>query len=110
MDPNKWTIKTQEAVQAAAELAQEAGNPEIHPLHLAVALFDDDDGIAKQATLKVANTETYRSILRVLRNRMRKLPTQDPAPDQVPPSKELHKVLSSAVKLQKKKGDAYLSA
>lgn len=110
MDPNKWTIKTQQAVQAAAELAQEAGNPEIHPVLLAVALFDDEDGVAKQVVLKVANVETYRSILRVLRRRMATLPTQEPAPESVPPSKDLLKVLSSAIKLQKKKADAYLSA
>lgn len=110
MDPNKWTIKTQQAVQAAAELAQEAGNPEIHPVLLAVALFDDEDGVAKQVVLKVANTETYRSILRVLRRRMATLPTQDPPPENTPPSKETRKVLTDAIKLQKKKADAYLSA
>ena len=106
MDLNKWTVKSQEALQSAMEFAQEACNPELTPLHLALALFDDEDGIAKQAALKIGNVETYRSILRVLRRRMERLPTQQPAPDQIPPSAELRKTLSNAAKLQKKKGDA----
>jgi len=110
MDLNKWTVKSQEALQSAMEFAQEAGNPELTPLHLALALFDDEDGVAKQAALKIGNVETYRSILRVLRRRMERLPTQQPAPDQIPPSAELRKTLSNAAKIQKKKGDAYLSA
>ena len=109
MDLNKWTVKSQEALQNAMEFAQEAGNPELTPLHLALALFDDEDGVAKQAVLKVNSVETYRSILRVLRRRMERLPTQQPAPDQIPPSAELRKTLSNAAKIQKKKGDAYLS-
>ncbi len=110
MDLNKWTVKSQEALQSAMEFAQEAGNPELTPLHLALALFDDEDGVAKQAALKIGNVETYRSILRVLRRRMERLPTQQPPPDQIPPSAELRKTLSNAAKIQKKKGDAYLSA
>ena len=110
MDLNKWTVKSQEALQSAMEFAQEAGNPELMPLHLALALFDDEDGVAKQAALKVGNVETYRSILRVLRRRMERLPMQQPPPDQIPPSADLRKTLSNAAKIQKKKGDAYLSA
>ena len=41
----KFTVKSQEAVQAASELAAEHGNPEILPLHLLAALVDDKDGI-----------------------------------------------------------------
>lgn len=110
MDPNKWTIKTQQAFQTAAELAQEAGNAEIHPILLAIALFEDSDGVAKQVVLKVGGVETYYSILRVLRRHMATLPTQDPPPERAPPSRDFLKIFSSAVKLQKKKSDAYLSA
>ena len=110
MDFNKWTVKSQEALQNAVEFAQEAGNPELTPLHLALALFDDEDGVAKQAVLKIGSVETFRSILRVLRRRLERLPTQQPAPDNIPPSSDLRKVISNAAKIQKKKGDAYLSA
>ena len=42
MDFNKLTIKSQEAVAAAQELARRTGNPEIYPEHLLVALLDQD--------------------------------------------------------------------
>ncbi|HXQ37952.1 MAG TPA: Clp protease N-terminal domain-containing protein, partial [Anaerolineales bacterium] len=41
----KFTVKSQEAVQAASQLAAENGNPEILPLHLLSALIDDREGI-----------------------------------------------------------------
>src|SRR5438105_3093311 len=42
MDFNKLTIKAQEAVAAAQELARRAGNPEIYPEHLLIALLDQE--------------------------------------------------------------------
>ena len=42
MDFQKLTIKSQEAVAAAQELARRAGNPEIHPEHLLLALLDQE--------------------------------------------------------------------
>ena len=40
MDFNKLTIKSQEAVAAAQELARRNGNPELYPEHLLLALLD----------------------------------------------------------------------
>jgi ATP-dependent Clp protease ATP-binding subunit ClpB len=42
MDFNKLTVKGQEAVAAAQELAQRRGNPEIYPEHLLMALLDQE--------------------------------------------------------------------
>jgi ATP-dependent Clp protease ATP-binding subunit ClpB len=42
---DKFTTKSQEAVQAASSLAMEHGNPEVLPLHLLSALLQDKDGI-----------------------------------------------------------------
>jgi ATP-dependent Clp protease ATP-binding subunit ClpB len=42
MDFNKLTIKSQEAVAAAQELARRLGNPEVYPEHLLLALLDQD--------------------------------------------------------------------
>src|SRR5262245_53029038 len=42
MDFNKLTIKAQEAIAAAQELARKRENPEIHPEHLAIALLDQE--------------------------------------------------------------------
>jgi ATP-dependent Clp protease ATP-binding subunit ClpB len=40
MDFNKLTVKSQEAVAAAQELARRTGHPEIYPEHLVLALLD----------------------------------------------------------------------
>src|SRR5439155_23021882 len=42
MDFNKLTLKSQEAVAAAQELARRMGNPELYPEHLPLALLDQE--------------------------------------------------------------------
>jgi ATP-dependent Clp protease ATP-binding subunit ClpB len=42
MDFTKLTIKAQEAVAAAQELARRMGNPELYPEHLLIALLDQE--------------------------------------------------------------------
>jgi ATP-dependent Clp protease ATP-binding subunit ClpB len=42
MDFNKLTLKSQEAVAGAQELARRGGFPEIHPEHLTLALLDQE--------------------------------------------------------------------
>jgi ATP-dependent Clp protease ATP-binding subunit ClpB len=42
MDFNKLTLKSQEAVAAAQELARRLGNPELYPEHLLLALLDQE--------------------------------------------------------------------
>jgi ATP-dependent Clp protease ATP-binding subunit ClpB len=42
MDFNRLTIKSQEAVGAAMEMARRRGNPEVYPEHLCLALLDQE--------------------------------------------------------------------
>jgi ATP-dependent Clp protease ATP-binding subunit ClpB len=42
---DKFTLKSQEAVQRAVALANENGQPEVVPLHLLLALIEDKEGI-----------------------------------------------------------------
>jgi ATP-dependent Clp protease ATP-binding subunit ClpB len=42
VDFNKLTLKSQEAVAAAQELARRMGNPELYPEHLLLALLDQE--------------------------------------------------------------------
>ena len=42
---DKFTVKSQEALQAAQSLATENGNPEVLPLHLMAALLEDKEGV-----------------------------------------------------------------
>jgi ATP-dependent Clp protease ATP-binding subunit ClpB len=63
MDFNKLTIKSQEAVGAAQDLARRRGNPEIAPEHLLLALLDQElfadwQGLRPDVERKVAALPT----------------------------------------------------
>src|SRR5918999_2903455 len=45
LDPNRWTLKVQEAFSAAVEAAKQASNPEVTPDHLLAALLRQGEGI-----------------------------------------------------------------
>jgi ATP-dependent Clp protease ATP-binding subunit ClpB len=42
---DKFTVKSQEAIQGAVGHASENGNPEVQPLHLMAALLEDKEGV-----------------------------------------------------------------
>jgi ATP-dependent Clp protease ATP-binding subunit ClpB len=50
---DKLTVKSQEAVQSAGNLAAENGNPEILPLHILAVLLEDKEGIIVPLLQKV---------------------------------------------------------
>src|SRR5216110_2380398 len=50
---DKFTVKAQEAVQRANELASEHGNPELVPLHVLAALLEDKEGIVPPVLEKI---------------------------------------------------------
>ena len=63
MDFNKLTVKSQEAVAAAQELARRRGNPELYPEHLLLSLLDQDlfvdwQGLRPDAEAKLAARPT----------------------------------------------------
>jgi len=47
LDPQRWTVKTREAFQAATTQAAAAGNPYVTPAHLLLALLNQADGVAR---------------------------------------------------------------
>ncbi len=60
MDFNRLTVKGQEAVAAAQELARRNGNPEIYPEHLLLSLLDQElfadwQGLRAEAEQKLAS-------------------------------------------------------
>ena len=50
---DKFTVKAQEAIQRANELASEHGNPELAPIHLLAALVEDKEGIVAPVLEKI---------------------------------------------------------
>ena len=45
LDPNRWTMKTQQAVATALDLARTRNHPEVTPEHLLAALLGQEDGV-----------------------------------------------------------------
>ena len=45
MNPDRFTIKTQEALQAGQRLAEERRNPQLTPEHLLAVLLEQDSGV-----------------------------------------------------------------
>lgn len=110
MDPGKFTHKTNEALATAHELTVGAGHAQITPLHLAVALISDPSGILRQAVANAGDGEnTAQAAERVFNQVLKKLPSQSPPPDEVPPSTSLIKVIRRSQALQKSRGDSYLA-
>ena len=53
MDPNRWTLKTQEAVTQAVEAAKAQNNPEVTADHLLAALLGQAEGVVLPILAKV---------------------------------------------------------
>ena len=51
--PDKLTVKAQEAVQSAQQLAETQGHPQLVPLHLLKALLDEQQGIVRPLLEKI---------------------------------------------------------
>ncbi|XAR63790.1 hypothetical protein NMG60_11023873 [Bertholletia excelsa] len=110
MNPDKFTHKTNEALAGAHELAMNAGHAQFTPLHLAVALISDPNGIFRQAVSNAGGgEEAANSVERVFNQAMKKLPSQTPAPDEIPASTTLIKVMRRAQSSQKSRGDSHLA-
>ena len=68
---DKFTLKAQESVQRANDLASEHGNPELLPMHLLAALLEDREGIVPPIVEKIGIAvqavlnEVYREIERL---------------------------------------------
>src|SRR5688572_11575005 len=72
LDPQKMTVKSQEAIQAGLKLAESNRNPTYEPEHLILELLLQDDGIVPQV-LEAARLPLEK-FERDLRQRMDKFP------------------------------------
>jgi ATP-dependent Clp protease ATP-binding subunit ClpB len=64
MNPDRFTIKTQEAIQAAQRLGDERRNPQFTPEHLLAVLLEQEDGLVAPVLRKLgASPVTVRAQL-----------------------------------------------
>ncbi|KAM7268051.1 hypothetical protein ACFE04_010217 [Oxalis oulophora] len=109
MNPDKFTHKTNEALAGSHELAMTNGHVQFTPLHLANYLISDPSGIFRQAIANAGGESAAQSADRVFSQAMKKLPSQSPAPDEIPASSSLIKAIRRAQAAQKARGDTHLA-
>jgi ATP-dependent Clp protease ATP-binding subunit ClpB len=108
MQPDRFTVKSQEAVADALRLASSLRNPEAAPAHLLVALLAQDEGLAEPILQRVgADPASTRSRAEAAVQQLPKLSGEGTAEAQ--PSAALRNVLQQAEGEMKRKGDQYIS-
>ena len=105
MNFNKFTIKSQEAVQNAQEIATSYGNQTIEPEHLLAALVQDGQGIVTPILQKLGANDNYIKIK--INESIEKLPKVSNA--QMYASTILQKVFEQAQKEAENLKDEYIS-
>jgi ATP-dependent Clp protease ATP-binding subunit ClpB len=104
---DKFTVKAQEAVQRASQLASEHGNPELQPLHLLAALLEDKEGIVPPVLEKIGIGP--QAVLNEVYGQLEKLPKVSGEAAQATLSNEVNKLLEQAFKEASNFKDEYVS-
>jgi len=107
MQPDRFTIKSQEAIAAAGSLAERRRNPQITPEHLLVVLLEQDGGVVAPVLAKLgANLAAVRSEANAA---LEALPTVSQGGESAGPSSELVRVLRDAEGEMRELKDEYVS-
>ncbi|HXY16040.1 MAG TPA: ATP-dependent chaperone ClpB [Terriglobales bacterium] len=104
---DKFTVKAQEAVQRANELASEHGNAELMPLHILAALVEDMEGIVPPVLEKIGAGP--QAILNDAYQAMERLPKVSGAAAQPGLSQAANQLLDRAFKEADNLKDEYVS-
>ena len=104
-DPNRWTLRTQEAFRAAAQMASARHNPEVTPDHLLAALLGQQEGVVLAVLDKVGIP------ILPIRNRVEEAIARLPSAYGTEPSfsTSLREVVERAGKAMEELSDDYLS-
>ena len=104
---DKFTVKAQEAVQRANEIAAEHGNPEILPVHLLAALIEDREGIVPPVLEKLGVGPE--AVLSDVYKEIERLPKVSGGANQPQMSPALNQLLERAFKEADNFKDEYVS-
>ena len=104
---DKFTVKAQEAIQRANELAAEHGNPELMPVHVLAALVEDKEGIVPPVLEKIGIGP--QAVLHDAYEQIDRLPKVSGGATQASPSAALNKMLEQAFKEAANFKDEYVS-
>ena len=104
---DRFTLKSQEAVQAASAYASDHGNPEVLPLHVLAALLEDKDGVIVPVLEKVGVPTAQLRIRTV--EALAKLPKVSGGSAQPGMAQATQRVLDQAFKEAENFKDEYVS-
>ncbi len=108
MDASRLTSRSVEAVNAASTLAVNQGNPQVDPLHLAVALLRQERGLTPSLLTKAGADPA--AVGHALDQALRTLPTAAGSTVSTPAaSPSLTRVLAKALDLISEMGDDYVA-
>jgi ATP-dependent Clp protease ATP-binding subunit ClpB len=108
MQPDRFTIKTQEAIAAAGRLAETRRNPQATPEHLLAALLEQEGGIVPSVLGKLG--VSLAAVATPLRAALDGLPTMGEGGEvSGQPSSELVQVLRAAEHEMRELGDEFVS-
>src|ERR1700722_3279384 len=97
MQPDRFTIKSQEALQAAQRLADERRNPQTTPEHVLAVLLEQPEGIVVPVLHKLGvDPAAVRQALGTALDALPKLSDSDASPEPAGGSSELVQVLRAA--------------
>lgn len=106
MNIQKFTLKSQEALQTAQEIAHGYGNQSIEPVHLLAALIQDASGIVPPMLMKIGANVNFLKIK--LNEQMGSLPTVSGSTGNYV-SQDLNSLLETALQEAKSMNDEYAS-
>lgn len=102
---DKFTIKAQEAIQSAVNIAQQRGQQTIEPVHLLAGIIDKGKDVTNFIFQKLGiNTSTLESTLQSEINHLPKVSGGEPYF-----SNDANKVLQQTLEVSKKMGDEFVS-
>src|ERR1700722_13185199 len=101
------TEKTINAFVNAERLAREHHSVQLSPLHLALALWEERDGLLRQIINRCSGDA--QEFERSLKRAITKLPQQDPPPETITPSRHMFSAIQAAQDAQRKNGDSHLA-
>ena len=109
MNPNKFTTKSREAIDAAQNIATKRGHVELEPAHLLLALLEQKDGVVISACKKIgAEIDSLRQRVTALIDEFPQA-EQDAETMQLQAAPLLLKTFRQAEKEATRFGDEYLS-
>ena len=105
--PERLTIKAQEALRDAGELARSRGNPVVNDAHLLAVLLAQDEGVVQPLLQKAGLNVT--AIKQEVEREIARFPTQAGGGAEPSFSREIQRTFDRAEAEAKRLGDAYVS-